>query len=479
MIHVIINLVLSVVEICVIYGSLYIFMKNNSRTVHHKKAVNIVSFLLIIVVAYGTVIIYPNGWGGICLQLLLTVIMGMWMFHREILPIVLDVVFSEVLILCMEIGIFIVNLLAPGFSSSNYLMMGNLNMIIKLMIMLPAAWAMVRWRKNQAGSFLDFRQALSLLVLPTCSLFILYSLMELMLVYVTLNGVGLVLANMIILLLLNVYFLYLSGYLFQAGRLKQEMQIFQVQNEAQFHYYEELERKYRESRKIFHDMKNHLQAVEQLYEEQDKEAGDHYVQDLYHLINKLGEKYYSSNHMLNIILNEKLSAAAEAGIKVTAEVGDALFDDIKDIDITTIFANLLDNAIEAAVNAGEGAFLRLKVDTVQDFRVIQIRNSRSGKDMTRRHSIGEEQVGRDSIGQGKVRRNSIKEDKVGRNSIREDRAVRNSAGEDRVSRGHEGLGLANVRCTLEKYHGSLELSMAEKECRVSVMIPGSISEGRS
>lgn len=438
MIYGIINLVLSVAEMLMIYGSLYIFMKNNSRTVYHKKIADIVSLFMIMAVAYGAAIVYPNGWGGIFLQLLLTVIMGMWIFHREILPIVLDVVFSEVLILCMEVGIFIVNLVLPRFPSLNYVMMGNLNMLMKIVIMLPAAWAMVRWRKNQAGSFLNLKQALSLLVLPACSLFILYSLMELMLVYVTLDGMGLILANIFVLLLLNVYLLYLAGYLFQARRLKQEMEIFQVQNEAQFHYYEELERKYRESRKIFHDMKNHLQAVEQLYEEKDKEAGDHYVQDLYHLLNKLGEKYYSSNHMLNIILNEKLSAAAEAGIKVTAEVGDALFNDIKDIDITTIFANLLDNAVEAASKAGEGAFLQIKVDTVQDFRVIQIRNSSAGKE------------------------------KVGK-----ERAEKDRTGKDRAGKGHEGLGLANVRCTLEKYHGSLELSMAGKEFRVSVMIPGS------
>lgn len=428
MVHVIINLILSVAETCVIYGSLYIFMKNNSRTVHHKKAVDILSFILIIAVAYGTAIAYPNGWGGIFMLFLVTVIMGLWMFHRQILPIVMDVIFCEILVLCMEIGIFIVNIMLPRFPALNHQMVGNLNMFIKIVVMLPAAWAMIRWRKNQAGSLLNLRQALSLLVLPTCSLFILYSLMKLMLVYVTLYGVGLILANIIVLMLLNIYFLYLFGYLSQARRLKQEMEIFKVQNEAQFHYYEELERKYRESRKIFHDMKNHLQAVEQLYEEKDKEAGDTYVQDLYHLLNKLGEKYYSSNHMLNIILNEKFAAAAEAGIQVSAEVGDAQFDDIKDIDITTIFANLLDNAVEAASKAGDNAFLQLKVDTVKDFRVIHIRNTRVEK--------------------------------------------------ERSSKGHEGLGLANVRRTLEQYHGSLELTMSEKECRVSVMIPGSEEPGQ-
>ena len=79
------------------------------------------------------------------------------------------------------------------------------------------------------------------------------------------------------------------------------------------------------------------------------------MKDLYHMVNILGEKYYSSDRMLNIICNDKLSAAGRMGIRVTAQIGDVDFSDLKDIDVTTIFANLLDNAIEAAQDT-EGRF---------------------------------------------------------------------------------------------------------------------------
>lgn len=95
-------------------------------------------------------------------------------------------------------------------------------------------------------------------------------------------------------------------------------------------------------------MKNHLQAVEDLYAGQKTEAGDRYVKDLYHMLNVLGEKRYTENQMLNIILNEKIREAEAKGITVTVRVGDIDLSDIKEIDLTTIFANLLDNAIEAA-----------------------------------------------------------------------------------------------------------------------------------
>lgn len=167
----------------------------------------------------------------------------------------------------------------------------------------------------------------------------------------------------------------------RADQLAQELRAFQIQSELQYKYYEDMERKYRESRKILHDMKNHLQAVESLYREgagsnaDEESRGNRYVKDLYHMVNMLGEKFYSSNHMLNIICNDKLSAARRRGIRVVAEIGDVDFSDLKDIDITTIFANLLDNATDAAAESGQDRFIEMKIQEIQNFRVISIINS--------------------------------------------------------------------------------------------------------
>ena len=167
----------------------------------------------------------------------------------------------------------------------------------------------------------------------------------------------------------------------RADQLEQELRAFQIQSELQYKYYEDMERKYRESRKILHDMKNHLQAVESLYREgagsnaDEESRGNRYVKDLYHMVNMLGEKFYSSNHMLNIICNDKLSAARRRGIRVVAEIGDVDFSDLKDIDITTIFANLLDNATDAAAESGQDRFIEMKIQEIQNFRVISIINS--------------------------------------------------------------------------------------------------------
>ena len=201
-------------------------------------------------------------------------------------------------------------------------------------------------------------------------------------------------------------------------RLEEELALYQRENELHYHYYEELDRKYRESRKVIHDMKNHLQAVEDLYAGQKTEAGDRYVKDLYHMLNVLGEKRYTENQMLNIILNEKIREAEAKGITVTVRVGDIDLSDIKEIDLTTIFANLLDNAIEAA---GEDGRLSIKLDEFREFRVGEIRNSIQP--------------------------------------------------ELKKKEGHMGLGLGNVRNTLEKYHGTMKTEETKEEFQVRLMLP--------
>lgn len=421
----ILNLLLSVTEITLLWGSVFCFMRVNNRMIYAAKPLYIISFTITAATCYAISVVFQGSWKGVIFQLVMTALLGFLLFHRNMLAIILDILFSVVLILGMESGIFVFNIILVHMNFRffpNPACIGCIAMSLKIILMLLLAAAMIHWKKAHSGGQLSLRQTITVLILPAFSVFFLYSIIQMTAVYTQLYGLWLVLANIIALLLLNIYFLYLFRYLFRAAKLEQEMQMAQLQSQLQYRYYEELEKKYRESRKILHDMKNHLQAVEQLYEGEHKTSGDNYVQDLYHMIHVLGEKYYSSNQMLNIILNEKLSQAAQSGIRVKAEVGDVNFDDIKDIDITTIFANLLDNAIEAA---GAQSWLELKIDNIQDFRVIKIRNG-----------------------------------------------IRRSSDASSSKSNHMGLGLTNVRLALDKYHGSLESSSSEKEYCIHIMIPG-------
>lgn len=67
---------------------------------------------------------------------------------------------------------------------------------------------------------------------------------------------------------------------------------------------------------------------------------------MYKLLDSFSQKIYVNNRTLNLIINDKMLKAKENGINLECKIGDINIDFMKDIDITTIFENLLDNALE-------------------------------------------------------------------------------------------------------------------------------------
>lgn len=153
--------------------------------------------------------------------------------------------------------------------------------------------------------------------------------------------------------------------------------------------------------------------MEHLYKEQQNEIGVRYTQDIHGILNQLGMKYYTSNQMLNIILNDKVQLMETKGIIPEIKIADVNLDFMREMDITTIFANLLDNAIEASEKSEEKV-IRLKVLMVHEFISITLENSSSRAPEKRGSSFL-----------------SHKEN-------------------------HEGLGLKNVERTITQYKGDIQ-----------------------
>lgn len=116
--------------------------------------------------------------------------------------------------------------------------------------------------------------------------------------------------------------------------------------DMQLKYYRQVQEKEEEIRKINHDIKNNLQVIYSLKSEEDKE----------NFINKIDlslEKYelvkYSENDILNIVLNTKVNEAKSKNIKIDIILKNNI-SFMEDIDISNLFSNILDNAIENCLN---------------------------------------------------------------------------------------------------------------------------------
>lgn len=289
-------------------------------------------------------------------------------------------------------------------------------------LLLTGVWVLMLNRKKYENvTGLKFA---GLFLPPLFSLFIIVSLIILGNIYVQMYGAFLIVVNISLLVLMNLYILYLFSYLSRNRKLKDELEILNRQEEMQYSYYEKLERKYQSSRQLIHDMRNHLQAMEALVQEGEDHAAKGYADDMYQMLGALGRVQYSGNKMLNIILNDKMEQAKAHQIRMVIEVGDIPLDHMKDIDITTVFANLLDNAIEAAGQAAPDKYIKVRAGMFHEFAVIRIENS-----------------------------------------------MPSQTKEKHEKKNHMGIGLENVRRALQKYDGGIQAETDGKEYKVSVTIP--------
>ena len=194
----------------------------------------------------------------------------------------------------------------------------------------------------------------------------------------------------------------------------------------QYRYYERIEQKYESSRKLIHDMRNHLQSIEALYHMNESEAVNAYAKDMHKMLDRFGQRLYTDCHMLNIILNDKAETARHRNIDMEVRIGAVELHHMKDMDVTTVFANLLDNALEAAEQSGGRKYISVKADAFRDFNVVKICNS-----------YDPEQNGKRNRGDS----------------------------------GHRGLGLGNVKQTLKRYGGGMDIEEGDSVFTVSITIP--------
>ena len=138
-------------------------------------------------------------------------------------------------------------------------------------------------------------------------------------------------------------------------------------------------------RAVYHDMKNHLLVLEhQIHSPETAEM----VAKLQRQVEMYEDYVHTGNDILDIILKEKSKLAREKSIAFSAAVSLSGMDFIEPLDISTLFGNSLDNALEASgkLPTGQGAIL-VKAGRVQNFLTILVENncveeSRSNKNHT-------------------------------------------------------------------------------------------------
>lgn len=235
-------------------------------------------------------------------------------------------------------------------------------------------------------------------------------------------------------LFFNMAFMGMLREISEMYQYKYELDLVKKQSELQFEHYQELSQKYQNSRKVIHDIKKHLSAMVEL-QSTDRERAERYCKNIGKQVEGLFQRFECSNRILSIVMSQKILLAESFDITVKTEIEDLLLEFMSDMDITAIFANLWDNAVEACKKVKtEERFISIEMQKKGAFLLICMKNSYNG-----------------NIRRDKKRIVSTKEQ-------------------------HEGMGLNIIKTTVEKYDGVFDVNDTEEFFLVRITIP--LQEGK-
>ena len=129
---------------------------------------------------------------------------------------------------------------------------------------------------------------------------------------------------------------------------EEEIKIQQLENKMLEENYQALLQSYNDKSILIHDIKNHMRTIQKMIEENQQKESLEYILQITGEIQQ-GEHIVWTNHkILDLILNMKFQRAKETQIKVQCRADDMSNLILNSAEICALFANLLDNAIEAS-----------------------------------------------------------------------------------------------------------------------------------
>lgn len=165
-----------------------------------------------------------------------------------------------------------------------------------------------------------------------------------------------------------IYFIWKSRYVEKINILQQKF------NDQQKAHHDEIFKKYSEKRKFYHDVSNHLLCIQQLFEGKRYDELETYLSSVTVQYEKTKMSIDTNNYIVDVVVNDL--ASKYYGQVVTIQWTGKFRSDIKlsNIDLSSLFSNLLQNAYEATINVEENRKIIVDIKYLGDNLVIRVSN---------------------------------------------------------------------------------------------------------
>lgn len=288
------------------------------------------------------------------------------------------IIFSALMAACEFLPIGVLSVFTPTFLQHYNIFPYFLIFVIfsKGLFFIASYLLIFFFKKEECCPQKDWHTLL-LLFTPIATIFTLATLIKVG-EYVSLpSSVNIMISiSAILLLISNIFAFGINQYTQKKSAQYTDMQLLLQKESDTAAYYEMLLSQQENQRILIHDMKRHLQSIEILNSAKEHEKIDAYIHTLLQSSDLTESARICDHHMLNVILSRYQRQCQEKNITFHTDIRSGVLRYLPDADLTAIFCNILDNALESASKT-DNALIELNVHRKEHtpFAVITMINS--------------------------------------------------------------------------------------------------------
>ena len=271
------------------------------------------------------------------------------------------------------IGVFGIDLLMEKLSlmPEDVVITGSIEVAFSKLVLIFFYYALMRrlWKK-------DYRQSRTQMILYF--VMFLYSVFNFIILVTAATRKAdylLICANLCCVVFANLYLFYALKVEDEKNSMEFQIAMMKQQESMQFEHYERQREKYGKSIEILHDVSKHIRSIEELYRAGVTDKAMEYTRQIGGILKPLVPEEYSDNPMLNILLADRKQAAESMGIRFVVKVESTGLGFIEPVDVTTLFGNLLENAMQAALKCSGERYIKVHIKNYNEMLSIRIENS--------------------------------------------------------------------------------------------------------
>lgn len=202
--------------------------------------------------------------------------------------------------------------------------------------------------------------------------------------------------------------------------------------DMQYKYYLMAKESQEKMRQVYHDMNNHMENIKLLKDS--SEDINKYINNIENEVKGSKNIYNTGNVLLDIIFHEKSKICIENSIDFNVGIDFSKCEFIEMIDISSIFSNLIDNAIEACNKIDDNnieKYITIKSTFIKGYYLVRCENSKINKVIIKNNKIF-----------------TSKKDKF-----------------------FHGIGLESIKSSIKKYNGELKIKDNKYKFIATIYIP--------